>query len=116
MNTDPNVKIYRDEGAFVQVETTVVPSAVVPGDSTIVHVTLQPNTTLKVHWNNEVDTTQLWITPPNGWSVASRFLTIPNPAGDVSRETRQFEFEIHADAEVQVGGIRFTSLCPVLCL
>ena len=99
---DPQGKIHRDKGSFIQVETTVVPGAVSAGGSARVHVVFKPNPAKKAHWNNEAGELTLWLAPPDGWEVDSRRLTVPLPPQRVSLEPRKVEFEVRA-REVAAG-------------
>lgn len=89
-------RIYRDNGEYVNVEATVVPSAIAPGASTRAHVSFVPNETIKAHWNNEVDDLVFWVDVPAGWQLDRRVVTVPNPPETVSNETRSVELEIKA--------------------
>jgi tetratricopeptide (TPR) repeat protein len=89
---DPKGRIHRDD-RFVEVETTVVPPKVKPGEAVRVHIVYRPNESIKAHWNNEADGLNVWVNPPNGWKLDQRSLSVPNPAGAVSTEIRRIEFE-----------------------
>ena len=89
-------RVYRDSGEFVDVEATVVPSAIDPGASTRAHISFVPNEAIKAHWNNEVDDLVFWIDVPDGWQLDRRVVTVPNPPETVSNETRTVELEIKA--------------------
>ena len=89
-------RIYRDTGQFVNVEATVVPSAIAPGASTRAHISFVPNEAIKAHWNNEVDDLIFWVEVPDGWQLDHRVVTVPNPPQTVSNETRIVELEIKA--------------------
>ena len=91
---DPQGKITRDPGRFIVVETTVVPPTNAPGSGARVHLVMRPNDDIRAHWNNEVADAVVWVTPPAGWQVDSRRLSIPNPSTAVSREPRTVEFEL----------------------
>jgi len=89
-------RIYRDHGEYVDVEATVVPSAIAPGASTRAHVSFVPDEAIKAHWNNEVDDLIFWVEVPAGWQLDRRAVTVPNPPETVSNETRKVELEIKA--------------------
>jgi tetratricopeptide (TPR) repeat protein len=89
-------RIYRDEGRFVRVETTMVPGAIEPGASARAHVSFVPNEAIKAHWNNEVDDLVFWIDAPEGWQLERRVVAVPNPVETVSNEVRKVEIEIKA--------------------
>ncbi len=91
-----NDRIYRDSGEYVEVEATMVPSAIKPGASTRAHVSFVPVEAIKAHWNNEVDDLIFWVEVPPGWQLDRRAVTVPNPAETVSNETRTVELEIKA--------------------
>jgi tetratricopeptide (TPR) repeat protein len=106
---DPQGRIHRDDGFFVEVETTVVPPVVRPGEATRVHLAFRPNETNKAHWNNEVDGLRLWATPPEGWQADQRSWELPNPPTAVSLEERRVELEIRAPESAPPGEISVPS-------
>lgn len=93
---DPRGRILRDEKEFIQVEATVVPSAVAAGESARVHLVFRPNPEVKAHWNNEVDGLVLWVEPVEGWEVDHSYWTVANPPEVVSQEARVIEFELRS--------------------
>ncbi len=93
---DPRGRIFRDEKDFIQVETTLVPSAVAAGESARVHLVFRPNPEVKAHWNNEVDGLVLWVEPVEGWEVDHSYWTVANPPEVVSQEVRVIEFELRS--------------------
>lgn len=105
---DPQGRIHRDESGFIDIETTVVPAHMQPGSAARVHVVMRPNEKIKAHWNNEVDDLALWITPPTGWQVDSRYQTVPNAPAAFSKETRTIEFEIKSPEDAKPGEVTFS--------
>jgi len=93
---DPRGRIFRDEKDFIQVETTLVPSAVAAGESARVHLVFRPNREVKAHWNNEVEGLVLWVDPVGGWEVDQSYWTVANPPEVVSQEARVIEFEVRS--------------------
>ncbi len=91
---DPESRIRQDSGRFIEVETTVVPARVAPGESVRVHVVLRPLTEQKAHWNNEAKDLVVWVDPGQGVAVDRQYLTVANPDKEVSQETRELEFEV----------------------
>jgi hypothetical protein len=91
---DPQSLIHRDPGRFIQVESTVVPARVAPGESARVHVALRPVLGRKAHWNNEAKDLVMWVDPGPGAAVDRQYLTVVNPDREVSQETRRVEFEV----------------------
>ena len=89
-------RIYRDNGQYVKVEATMVPSAIEPGASTRAHVSFVHIEAIKAHWNNEVDDLIFWVEVPAGWQLDRRTVTVPNPPETVSTETRRVELEVKA--------------------
>ena len=71
---DPSGRIDRDESPLIDIQTTVVPAEVKPGQTARVHVVMRPNKTSRGHWNNESGELAFWIDPPNGWEVDQRRL------------------------------------------
>jgi hypothetical protein len=95
---DPKGRIVRDSG-LVSSEVVSVPARIWAGDSVRFHVSLRPDPARKAHWNNEVEDLKLWVAPPEGWSVDRNGQGFPNPAAEVSQETRTVEFEMSCPAE-----------------
>ena len=91
---DPESRIRQDSGRFIEVETTVVPARVAPGESVRVHVVLRPLTEQKAHWNNEAKDLVVWVDPGQGVAVDRQYLTVANPDKEVSQETRELEFAV----------------------
>ncbi len=91
---DPQGKITRDNGEFINIETVVVESTSKKQNVVRVHVEFLPNEDNKAHWNNEVENLKFWINPPLGWKVTSRYLEVKNPRIAVSKEGRKLEFEM----------------------
>ena len=93
---DPRGRIFRDEKDFIQVETTLVPSALAAGESARVHLVFRPNPAVKAHWNNEADGLVLWVDPVEGWEVDHSYWTVANPPEVLSQEVRVIEFELRS--------------------
>ena len=93
---DPRGRIFRDEKDFIQVETTLVPSALAAGESARVHLVFRPNPEVKAHWNNEADGLVLWVDPAEGWEVDHSYWTVANPPEVLSQEVRVIEFELRS--------------------
>src|SRR5207245_8164985 len=87
-NPDPQGRILRDDGQFIQVETAVVPDTRAEEVSARVHVMFRPNPAKKAHWNNEAGNMVFWVSPAPGWSVSQRLVTVPNPPQPASKEPR----------------------------
>jgi tetratricopeptide (TPR) repeat protein len=100
---DPKGRIHRDNGKFIQIETTVVPPVVAPGEAARFHLEFEPNLRNRAHWNNEVDDLSVWLNPPDGWALNSRDLTFPNPRQPVSQEVRKVEFEAKSSESLSSG-------------
>lgn len=100
---DPDGEIRRDDGRYVRAGTTVVPGEVEPGGAVRAHVRLRPNAENDAHWNNEVDDTELWVEPPDGWAAGRRLHTVERPARMVSSETRTVEIELRAPPDAEPG-------------
>ena len=93
---DPMGRVIRDQGDFIDLETTAVPSAVGYGEVARFHLVFRPIQAKKAHWNNEAEEMVLWVDPPRGWTVESRMLTHPLPPELVSQEDRTIEVEVRA--------------------
>ncbi len=93
---DPRGRIFRDEKDFIQVETTLVPSALAAGESARVHLVFRPNPEVKAHWNNEAEGLVLWVDPAEGWEVDHSYWTVANPPEVLSQEVRVIEFELRS--------------------
>jgi tetratricopeptide (TPR) repeat protein len=102
---DPQGRIHRDDGYFVEVETAVVPPVVRPGEATRVHLAFRPNEANKAHWNNEVEGLRLWVLAPRSWQADQRGWELPNPPAAVSLEERRVEFEIRAPESAAPGDV-----------
>ena len=102
---DPQGRIHRDDGFFVEVETTVVPPVVAPGEAARIHLVFRPNEANKAHWNNEVDGLALWVNPPEGWQADQRSWELPNPPAAVSQEVRRIEFEVRLPDSAPAGAV-----------
>ncbi len=102
---DPRGRIHRDDGYFVEVETTVVPPKVRPGEAARIHLAFRPNEGNKAHWNNEVEGLQLWVSPPEGWHADQRSWELSNPPEAVSLEERRVELEIQAPEGASAGEV-----------
>jgi len=98
---DAEGRVTRDPGRFVQVEATVVPPVVAPGEVARVYLVLRPNEGVKAHWNNEVDPLLVWVTPPDGWGVDRTALTTTPPPEAVSSEPREVQFEVKAPEDAE---------------
>jgi tetratricopeptide (TPR) repeat protein len=100
---DPSDRILHDQGDFIGVETAAVPPSITPGSSTRFHIAFRPNLQKKAHWNNEAEKLVLWISPPQGWQLDSRYFTCSNPPQPVSREVRQIELEAKSPQNAPPG-------------
>ncbi|MEW6160612.1 MAG: tetratricopeptide repeat protein [Verrucomicrobiota bacterium] len=103
---DPQNRVTRDNGEFIQIEVTTVPPVIKAGKSARMHVSLRPNEKTKAHWNNEAGGLKVWLNPPPGWSIERRSLGLKNPPQETSREVRHIEFEIQSPLDVKPGQIR----------
>jgi hypothetical protein len=115
MAPDPEGRILRDAGEFIEVETVVVPSVLPPGGSARVHVTFRPRLAVKAHWNNEVDGLAFWIGVPDGWAVDRQSQVLPNPAEVTSQEPRRVEFEVRAPEDVRRPAVFETYAVYYVC-
>jgi hypothetical protein len=89
--------IPRDEGDWLVVETAVVFDTSHGEPVARVHIALRPRLARKVHWNNEVEPTLLWVGDPDlpdGFEADARRLVAEHPATATSLETRSFDFEL----------------------
>ena len=109
---DPMGRVIRDQGDFVDLETTAVPSAVGRGEVARFHLVFRPIQAKKAHWNNEAEEMVLWVNPPRGWQVESRMLTHPLPPELVSQEDRTIEVEVRTPER----SLRRTATIPAYAL
>ena len=100
---DAGGRIHRDEGAFVALETVVVPGSIRPGEATRFHVNFAPREEIKAHWNNEVDGLEVWLEEPEDCEVDGPHRQLMNPPEVVSLEERKVEYEIHCGDDVAAG-------------
>lgn len=101
--TDLSSRILRDQEDFIRVETTAVPPSISPGSSTRFHIAFRPNLHKKAHWNNEAENLVVWIRPPQGWQLDSRYFTTSNPPQPVSQEVRLIELEAKSPGNALPG-------------
>ena len=102
---DPEGRIHRDRGEFIQMEALTVPVAIVAGTATRAHLVMRPNVAKKAHWNNEAEDLVVWVKPPDGWQVDAQSITVPRPKDVVSQETRRVEFELRSPADASAGRV-----------
>ena len=91
---DPDDRITRDTLNLIETEVVVAPATRARSRSARVHLIMRPNAAQDAHWNNEVEPTEVWLRPPEDWTVDSRRLVAPMGEGAVSTETRTLEFEV----------------------
>ena len=100
---DPDNRIHRDSRRFIVAEATVVPASVKPGTAVRVHLVFRPNASVAGHWNNEAEPMQVWVRPPDGWTVDRRSHTVPNASAPASLEIRRIEFELRVPDDAPAG-------------
>ena len=71
-----------------------------------VHLVFHPNANVRGHWNNEAEPMQVWVRPPDGWTVDRRLHTVPNAPTAASLETRRVEFEVRVPDDAAAGVTR----------
>ncbi|HXV59313.1 MAG TPA: thioredoxin family protein [Vicinamibacteria bacterium] len=91
---DPGGRILRDEKPLIRIETVTVPPKVAPGETARVHVVMRPDSSVKAHWNNEVDDLLVWVSPVEAFGVDQCLHRIAVPPEAVSQEVRRVEFEV----------------------
>jgi hypothetical protein len=96
---DPAGKIHRDLDRLIECEVTLVPSRIRPGGTARVHITMQPNSAKKSHWNNEAEPLRVWVDTPDGWQSSQRLVTAPAVTEPTSLEVRRIDFEVQAPAD-----------------
>lgn len=89
---DPEGKIRHDRKGLIEVEVTVVPARVAPGQSAQIHVQFRPSNK-EVHWNNEAEPLRLWVEAPQGWQLSRRLVSAPPAHTPESHEVRMLDFE-----------------------
>lgn len=100
---DPEGRVERDGPGFIHIEPVAVPNRISPGQAVRVHVVFHPNEGLDAHWNNEGGSLALWVEPPEGWTVSSRYHEIHGPPDPVSKERRTVEFELLSPPQAEPG-------------
>ena len=112
---DPEGRILRDNGKFVQANTTVVPRTVMAGGAARVHLEFRPNPSASVHWNNEVGGLLVWLEPPDRWEVDIGRSVLPKSSTPVSDEARRVEFEVKCPGgvtgSVEIPGYALYYVC-----
>lgn len=107
---DPKDQIIRDEGEFIQIQSTNVPAFVSPGKTSTVHLRLVPKSG---KWNNESMPLTVWIESENA-KLTAQLLEFPNPDTADSTENRQLEFDMFVkkgSAECTVKGFALYNVC-----
>ncbi|MGW8179146.1 MAG: tetratricopeptide repeat protein [bacterium] len=92
---DPKARIRRDIEGMVEVETILVPHTSAGESSFRAHLVFSPASVKEAHWNNEADDMEIWISPPQGWTVDRQHLWVRVPEDAVSEEVRRVEFELN---------------------
>ena len=100
---DPEGRIRRDEGPLIELEATVVPRRLEPGQASRIHLVMTPRAELAAHWNNEVDELVVWLEEEAGIELGGRRLTTPNPPTAVSTEVRRVETELRIPEDAEPG-------------
>ena len=106
---DPDGRIRRDEEGLIEVETTIVPPVIRPGEAARAHLVLRPNEQRKAHWNNESEPLAVWVNRPDGCELDASLHRPPNPPGAVSAESRRVEVEIRCGEEVAAETVPITA-------
>ncbi|MFT5292503.1 MAG: hypothetical protein ACI8QS_000858 [Planctomycetota bacterium] len=112
---DPKGEIIRAEG-LVQAQQAIAFHTDAAKSVAMVHLSLHPNETRQVHWNNEVDPTRVWLdhdSLPAGVLVDTRLLTSPSPGQATSEEARRFSFEVTLPEGVESTTIKGYALFHV---
>ncbi len=93
-NPDPDAEILEDSENLVNMHVVVVtaPKTVRPGQGVRVYVLLEPGDNAK--WNNESESTRLWINAVDQGVLSAQLVEGLLPEEVESTEIRQFEFEI----------------------
>ena len=113
---DPEGRIHRDDGEFIDLEMVVVPGSIRPGEAARIHVNFQPRKESKAHWNNEQDGLEVWLQEPEGCLVDGSHRRLTNPPEVVSLEERKVEYEIRCEARGRGGSAPAWRLRVVLRL
>ena len=91
---DPEGKVRRDEGALVQVQTTVVPSTKGDGKAVRVHLHFLPNSGKEVHWTNDAGQLSFHLKEDAGFTIHDFSAPGKVPAELATAEGRAVEFEV----------------------
>jgi len=107
---DPEGRIQRDPGTWIDVQATAVPATIPPGGSTRVHLEFRVRAATQAHWNNEAGAMAVWFRPTTGWRVDRPAVEVPLPAAATSEEVRRVEIELQAQADATDGVLRAYAL------
>ena len=112
---DPGATIHRDTEGMIEVETILVPHTS-KGEATYrVHLMFQPAWKKRAHWNNEADNMEIWVSPPEGWSVDKNHIVFEVPRTAVSEERRKLEFElrgpVNPEGEITIPAYALYYVC-----
>ena len=88
-NPDPHKQIVAGN-KLLQLEATVVPAVVKPGETVRIHLRMTPT---MGKWNNEADPLRIWINEESTGKPTKRLISATNPKTAQSREPRSLEFE-----------------------
>ena len=91
---DPEGRINRDRDGLVEVEVTVVPARVRPGQAARVHVSFLPDDSRKAHWNNESTPAAALGRRPRGLAGVEPIAHGPPGRPARADEVRRLDFEV----------------------
>lgn len=109
-NPDPTGKIIRDEGQYIQIQSTTVPAMVAEGKPTTIHFRLVPK---EAKWNNESTPLTIWIHSEDA-DLTAQLLQFDNPEQATSSENRNLELDLMVKkgaTECTVAGFALYNVC-----
>jgi len=114
---DPEHKLERDGGDWVELELAVAPHTgdrgVADRSSAQVHLVLRPRVARDVHWTNDAGADELWIEGAQALGLGSPRLELPRSADlpATSQELRQVDFTVRRGDHDRIRGTVFYFVC-----
>lgn len=107
---DPENKITRDQGEYIEIQSTAVPATAAEGEPTTIHFRFVSKS---AKWNNESSPLEIWIDSSDA-KLSAQKLEFNNPEQATSTENRNLEFDLvvkKGSAECTVNGFALYNVC-----